>query len=125
MDFSDCIFHFFHAENLPVRQASSPKEFRLRSYTVKCVRFASQRIKDLALATLDLSTLADVALCCLDDSAQSTSYWVELLSLWCLQVKPTSSCLRQCTEILGCRVCDKAVWCRVRSDGYVMNQLKC
>ena len=76
VDFSDCIFHFFHAENLPVRQASSPKEFRLRSYTVKCVRFASQRIEDLALATLDLSTLADVALCCLDDSAQSTSYWV-------------------------------------------------
>ena len=34
--------------------------------------------------------LADVALACLDDSQQSTGYWVELLSFRCLQVKPES-----------------------------------
>ena len=114
VEFSDRIFHWFHADPLPVRQPSSPKESRLRRYTKKCVRFASQRIRDLALATLDLSKLADVALACLDDSMQSTGYWVELLSVRCLQVKLTSSCLCQCTETLGCCVCDKAVWCGMK-----------
>ena len=85
VEFSNRTFHWFHAEPLPERQPSSPQESRLRRYTEKCVRFASQRIRDLALTTLDLSKLADVALACLDDRAQKNR--VELLSIRCLQVK--------------------------------------
>ena len=87
---SDRIFHWVLAEGLSEPKACSPQAFRLRRYTKKCVRFASRKIKDLALITLDLSKLADVALACLDDSQQSTGYWVELLSFRCLQVKPAS-----------------------------------
>ncbi|CAK0731525.1 hypothetical protein CVIRNUC_000006 [Coccomyxa viridis] len=82
---SDRIFHWVLAEGLSEPKACSPQAFRLRRYTKKCVRFASRKIKDLALITLDLSKLADVALACLDDSQQSTGYWVELLSFRCLQ----------------------------------------
>lgn len=120
VEFSDRIFHWVLAEGLPEPKPSSPQEFRLRRYTKKCVRFASRKIKDLALITLDLSKLADVALACLDDCQQSTGYWVELLSFRCLQVKLTSSCLWPNTEMIGCCVGNRALLCILRSEGCVI-----
>ena len=103
---SDRVFHWVCAAALPRAGSGSPKDDCLRRYKRRLVRFASQKIRDLALVVLDMSKLADVALACLDDSKASladskasTGYWVELLACRFLQVKLTSSCPSYCTEV--------------------------
>ena len=117
---SDQVFHWFPAAALPEAGSGSPKDDCLRRYTRRCVRFASQKIRDLALMLLDLSKLADVALACLDDSKASTGYWLELLACRFLQVKLTSSCPCYCPVVIGCCVCDKALGCMMRWEGCVI-----
>ena len=83
----DRLFHWGFPEELPAATPDSPKDMRLQKYKHPCTRFASARLRELALVTLELSKLADIAMGCLDDSRSSTGYWWEMLSLRFLQVK--------------------------------------
>ncbi len=83
---SDRIFHWCCCGELPKAATDSPKELERRKYKYFCTRFASEKVRDLAVMHLDLSTLADVAMACLDETMSSTGYWWELLSLRVLQV---------------------------------------
>ena len=85
----DWLFHWGFPEQLPAVSSDSPKDMQLRKYAYPCARFASTRLRELALVTLDLGKLADIAMACLDDSRSSTGYWWEMLSLHFLQVEPS------------------------------------
>lgn len=100
---SSRIFHWYLVEAPLAPNSTSPTDHQMRKYARKTVRFASQRIRAMALVTLDVSKLADVALACLDGTPESTGYWVELLSFRCLQVRLTPSCVHRCTEMICLR----------------------
>lgn len=84
----DRLFHCGFPEILPNAKPTRPTDTKLRRYKYPCTRFASARIRDMALTSLNLSKMADVAMSCLDDSQSSIGYWWEMLSLRFLQVKP-------------------------------------
>ena len=90
---SDMIFHWHTLEQPPAPKSTSPADPRFRRYTTKVVRFASEIIKAKAVAQLDISKLADVAVKCSDGRPESTGYWLELLAVRWLQVRPALSCV--------------------------------
>ncbi len=87
VDGSQMIFHWFMRSEAPAKGMGSPLDGHLRRYSRRCVRFATQHIRDLALITFDLTTLADVAMACWNNSLDSTRYWLELLAVKYLQVQ--------------------------------------
>jgi hypothetical protein len=87
---ADCdrLFHWGFPEQLPKAKPSSPQDVKLRKFKHPSTRFASEQLRRLAIMTLELSKLGDIALACMDESQAATGYWWETLSLRFLQVKP-------------------------------------
>ncbi|BDA48350.1 hypothetical protein COCOBI_12-0260 [Coccomyxa sp. Obi] len=85
------IFHWDCPNGLPATKFDSSEDLQLHKYKYPCIRFASMRVRDLALMTLDLSKLANFAMGCLsvsDNSRSLTVYWWEILVLRFLQMGP-------------------------------------
>lgn len=84
----DRLFHWGIPEQLPKAKSISPQDMMLRKFKYPCTMFASERLQRLAVMTLELSQLADIALACMSEGQSATGYWWETLSLRFLQVKP-------------------------------------
>ena len=101
----DRLFHWGVPKQLPKAKSSSPQDMMLRKFMHPCTVFASEQLRRLAVMTLELSQLADIAVACMSEGQPATGYWWETLSLKFLQVKP-HLCLphvicSQCRLLIG------------------------
>ena len=86
---SDSIFHWAPVVRSVVGSSSSPKDIKFRQYASRILVFGSQRICSVAMLSLHLNRLVEIAIASLDeraDQAASVGYWIQVLGLALMRV---------------------------------------